>query len=242
MHGHPPPPPPPYAMLNNGGHPNYPPNSPYYYPNAPQYYAAPRRKKSSGCAGSCCRCICCFCCFFIILFLIQLLTALYFYLAYDPKVPSYNVETIDVKSFDLTPDSTLATNIHVVIRAENPNKHMEFIYRNDSALVVEYSNVGICAGKLPAFRQGRVNTTVFAADLTGASPFGPNLLRDFMENQKNRRIPLMVKMKVPINVILGDVTLKEIKVLVNCSMVVDGLSPNKTSQIISKETVFAIEV
>lgn len=230
------PPPPHYAMLESGGNQYYGNGAAYHHRNAPQYY--PYRKKSG--AGSCCRCICCCCCFILLLILIHIFIIFYLYHVYDPKVPTYKVEGINVKAFDINPDSSLNTEFQVTIRAENPNKNIGFIYGSDNWVSVDYSDANLCAGKLPSFQQGHENTTIIEVDLKGKSEFGSGLQRAFAENQNSHRIPLLVKLEVPVGVVLGEVPLKEFKVFVNCSMVMDSLSPNKTARIISKETTFSI--
>ncbi|PIM99618.1 hypothetical protein CDL12_21173 [Handroanthus impetiginosus] len=231
------PPPPHYAMLdNNQYYPNsaYPP--PAYHRKAPHY---PYYRRNS-CLSSCCRCICC--CFCFLFFLIFILGILFFsmYHFYDPKIPSYKVEGLTVKSFDIQPDFSLNTEFEVTVRAENPNKNIGFIYGKDSTVDVMYSDTNLCSGKLPAFEQGHENVTIMQVDLKGKSEFGSGLQQAFMNNRNSHKIPLLVKVKAPVSVVIGEIPLREFKVYVNCSLLVDNLSPNKDSHILSKETTFNI--
>ncbi|KAL7142165.1 hypothetical protein ABFS83_08G105500 [Erythranthe nasuta] len=234
------PPPPHYAMLENNQYygnapPTYPPPV-YQHRNPPRYH-----HKKSVCGGSCCRCICCCCCFLFLLIFIQVVVSVSLYLYYDPKIPTYKVENLAVKAFNIMPDFSLNTEFLLSVTAQNPNKRVGFIYGERSWVVVTYSDAVLCSGKIPNFYQGFENTTLMQIDLTGKSDFGSGLQQAFTDNKNNHKIPLLVRLKVPVIVVLGQIHLREFKVFVNCSLVLDNVSPNKDVGIISKQTTFNVE-
>ncbi|KAL2245816.1 UNVERIFIED_CONTAM: NDR1/HIN1-like protein 6 [Sesamum indicum] len=160
---------------------------------------------------------------------------------YKPKVPSYNIEDLQVKSFDLQPDSTLKTEILVNVKADNPNSHIGFTYGNDSSVDVVYSDTNLCTGKLPYFYQGHENTTLMMIDLVGESELGSGVQEDFAQRQKEGKIPLLVKVKVPLRIVIGNMPLRQFKVFLNCSLVVDNLTPNKKVGVLSSNTTLYFE-
>ncbi|KAL3631570.1 hypothetical protein CASFOL_024554 [Castilleja foliolosa] len=218
MYAHPPPP--YYANMESG--------PPPYYP--PKY-----KKRSSG--SACCRCICCCFCFIFVVIILTIAAMFFTYSMYDPKLPAYTVQDLQVKAFNVQPDLTLKTELELSVRAENPNKHLGFIYGDDNLVEVSFENVSICSGKVPGFHQGVMNTTVIKFDLIGNTTLDPGLQQAFNESQSKHWIPLVVKIRVPVNVMIGESLLREIRAFVNCNMVVDNLAPNSTGvKILSKET------
>ncbi|XP_042479360.1 NDR1/HIN1-like protein 6 [Macadamia integrifolia] len=215
-----------YAMLSeNGGSLRPPP----YRRNIPQYHSMIPKKKG----GSCFKCICCCFCFLLILILILLSVALLFYHFYKPKVPSYKVQGMEVSTFKVDRDLSLYTEFVVNVRAENPNENIGINYGKDSSVAVSYSGTKLSSGKLPTFHQGHKNTTLMKVVLSGKSEFGSGLQEALMDNRRTGRIPLLIMVKAPVIVMLGEYAMREIVVLVNCSIVVDNLSPNKKIGILS---------
>ncbi|KAK6142545.1 hypothetical protein DH2020_022893 [Rehmannia glutinosa] len=233
-----PPPPPPYAMLESNQ--QYYANGPSaYHRNVPQY---PSKYRKSSFAATCCRCICGCCCFFFLIIVIIVLILFAFYHVYDPKIPNYRVEGISVKAFDILPDSSLNSEFALSVRAQNPNKHIGIVYGDASWVTVSYMDTTLCNGKVPSFHQREENTTVITVDLKGKSEFGSGLQQNLTDNVKSHRIPLVVRLKVPVNIVLGEIPLRELKVFVNCTMVLDNLAPNSNVGIISKDTSVGIEL
>ncbi|XP_042518784.1 NDR1/HIN1-like protein 6 [Macadamia integrifolia] len=213
-----------YVMLSeNGGSLRPPP----YRRNIPRYNA-PKRK-----GNSCCKCLCCCCCFLFILILFVISIAILFYHYYKPKVPSYKVQGLDVSAFNVAPDFSLYTEFIVNVKAENNNENIGITYGKDSAVTVVYSDSTLCSGKLPAFYQGHKNTTLMKVALKGKSEFGTGLQEAFMENRHTGKIPLVIMVRAPVSVKVGEFPMKQIVVHVNCSLVVDNLAPNKKIGILS---------
>ncbi|KAJ6693305.1 hypothetical protein OIU85_004108 [Salix viminalis] len=119
----------------------------------------------------------------------------FIYIALNPKMPEYNVASFDVNAFNMAPDFSLYTEFAVTVKANNPNTDISFIYGKDSSVVVAYSDSTLCSGKLPAFHQPGVNTTLIQVVLTGKSEFGSGLQEALMDNRETGKIPLLVMVK-----------------------------------------------
>ncbi|KAL6561547.1 hypothetical protein OROMI_017148 [Orobanche minor] len=152
------------------------------------------------------------------------------------KKKNQSVEDLQVKTFGIQPDFNLNTELELSIRADNPSKRVGFIYGDHNWVDVTFKNISICSGKARGFHQGHENTTLVKVDLKGKSRFDLGLQQAFNESLTKHWIPLLVKMRVPVNIILGETTLREIKAFINCSLVLDNLAPNSTVGIISKDT------
>ncbi|KAF7142130.1 hypothetical protein RHSIM_Rhsim06G0148200 [Rhododendron simsii] len=221
-------PPPPYVALseNNGSL-----RPPPYRRNVPRYQSTHHKKGGSGCL----RCICCcYCLLFLFIFIVSAFI-LYFYTFYKPQMPSYHVEGMTVQAFDLQSDFSLLTQFLVTVKAENPNENIGFIYGRENAVTVSYEDSTLCTGNLPHFHQGHKNTTMMKVLMSGKSEFGSGLQEALMKNQKAGHIPLLVQVKVPVNVVVGEFPLRHFTVSVNCSLVVDNLSPNKKIGILTSK-------
>ncbi|GFP78796.1 protein yls9, partial [Phtheirospermum japonicum] len=154
-----------------------------------------------------------------------------------PSSRPYSVQNLQVKAFNVQPDFTLKTELELSVRAENPNKHIGFFYGDDNLVEVAFKEVRICSGKVPGFHQGTENKTVIKFDLKGNTAVDPGLQRAFNESQSKHWIPLVVKLRVPVNIMLGESLLREIRAFVICTLVVDNLAPNSTDvKILSRET------
>ncbi|KAF5458437.1 hypothetical protein F2P56_022464 [Juglans regia] len=222
-------PPPKYVMLSaNQGSLRPPP----YRRNVPRYES--KSSRGSGCF----RCICC--CYFCLFFFTILFFALTFFLytMYKPKVPSYAVENFNVQAFNFESDMSLFTEFAVTIKADNPNENIGFVYGKDSLILISYSDSDLCSGKLPAFYQPEKNVTEMRISLQGTSPFGSGLQEALMENRHTGRIPLLVRVKAPVSIVLGKFPLRTVDVYVNCSLVIDNLSPNKKVRILSAQYTY----
>ncbi|KAK2983210.1 hypothetical protein RJ640_015715 [Escallonia rubra] len=215
----------PYVMLSeNHGSVRPPP----YRRNVPRY-----EHRKSG-RSWCYRFICCFYCFLFLLIILLAGFAFFFYIVYKPQAPTYKVEGLEIKAFQAQlADFSINTEFVVSVKADNPNNAIGVIYGHDSSVVVLYKETTFCSGKLPAFYQGHKNTTVMKLDLKGKSEFGSGLQEALTQNQNSGRVPILVKVKAPVTVVLFQIPLRKIVVYVNCSLVLDSLSPNKKPGIVS---------
>ena len=190
--------------------------------------------------GGCLKCVCFCFCFLIVMIILLASVIVFFYMTLNPKMPEYNVASFDVNAFNMAPDFSLYTEFAVTVKANNPNTDISFIYGEESSVVVAYSDSTLCSGKLPAFHQPGVNTTMIQVVLKGKSEFGSGLQEVLMDNRETGKIPLLVMVNAPVSVVLKSFPLREVIVNVNCSLVVDNLSPNKRVRILSSEYAYAV--
>lgn len=226
--------PPKYVMLNNNNSTNLRP--PPQRRNIPRYHS--NHHGSQG--NSCLRCVCCCFCFWVVLIIILAGISVMLYSVLQPQIPEYNVDRFEVNAFNMEPDFSLYTEFVVTVRAYNPNERIELIYGKGSSVVVLYSDSTLCSGKLPAYHQPYKNTTMISIVLKGKSEFGSGLQEALMDNRDTGKIPLLVMVKAPIAVVLQNFPLREVVVYVNCSLVVDNLSPNKKAQILSSKYDYSV--
>ncbi|RZC65412.1 hypothetical protein C5167_009102 [Papaver somniferum] len=231
--------PPKYVMLSeNGGDAGVRP--PPYRRNIPRYHstAQPYKKK-----GNCClKCICCFYCFLFILIFGVSAFVFYVHAIYQPKMPTYKVDHIGIGAFDLQADFSLYTEFDVTVRAENPNERITIFYAPESSIAITYSDSTLCTGKIPTFKQGHQNVTFMDIVLKGKSEFGSGLQEALLDNRKTGKIPLLIIVRAPIVIEMGDLPLKQVTFLVNCSLVIDSLTPRKQVKILSTTYHGAIEL
>ncbi|VFQ83249.1 unnamed protein product [Cuscuta campestris] len=166
--------------------------------------------------------------------------AFYIYAVYKPKIPSYRVNGLEVKKFDVQWDFSLKTVFTVAVTADNPNTNIGFKYGKDSSVIVTYTDSVLCSGKLPSFHQGAENVTEMKIQLDGVSKFGSGLQEAFQESKDTGKIPLLVKVKAPVKVVIGSLSLREAIVYVNCSLVVDKLQPGKKVGIVKSNYSFDV--
>ncbi|KAL9670688.1 hypothetical protein QQ045_008245 [Rhodiola kirilowii] len=224
------PPPPSYVVLDNPYHDS---NAMQQQPPPPYHRNVPRYKSKQKSNHYCLKCICCSCCFILLIVLILVGSAIYFLVVSRPQIPKYKVESLDIGAFDAQMDFSLYAEFIVTVVAENPNTRIAFVYGEDSSVVVEFQDSILCSGKLPAFYQGYENTTIMKVSLTGKSTFGSGLQEALMENRHAGRIPLLVMVKVPVVVEVVQIRMQQIYVMVNCTLVVDKLTPKTKPQILS---------
>ncbi|XP_021905685.1 NDR1/HIN1-like protein 6 [Carica papaya] len=220
--------PPRYEMLNKEQYPNLRP-PPGHRHNIPRYNDDHSRKSSKLCL----RCICCLYCCLLTIVIISFLLILIVYAIYSPQIPNYELENLKVNTFEVRSDRSFSAEFLVSIKAANPNAHIGFHYGKDSSVVVEYLDKSLCSGKLPSFFQPGRNTSIANVLLKGRSEFDLDLQQTLSKNRNSGKIPLVVKLKVPVSIVLGDFLLRQVVILVNCSMVINNLSANQPVKILS---------
>ncbi|KAM3301797.1 NDR1/HIN1-like protein 6 [Capsicum chacoense] len=202
-----------------------------------QYYHDEKRR--GGC--SCIRCICCCYCILLLIVIVIAALAVYLYVYFKPKVPTYKFQSFDVKDFGYQPDFSVNADFIITIKAENPNTKIALIYGEASSINVTYSDSTICTGKLPAFHQGPKNTTILQIELKGKSTFGSGLYDALQANEKNGKIPLKVMIKVPVEVVLESLKLRQFIVFVNSTLIVHDLKPGKKPEVENSEPTIQVK-
>ncbi|KAI3732876.1 hypothetical protein L1987_64087 [Smallanthus sonchifolius] len=184
----------------------------------------PQTKTKSG--FSCCKCICWSLCALITLIIILGATIGILYIVFKPKVPRYSVDRLTISQLTLNLDLSLYARFNVQITAINPNKKIGIFYQKGSHLSVWYKNTNLCQGSLPIFYQGQLNKTVIHVALAGQNQYGRTLMAALQEQQQTGRIPLDLKVNVPVKIQLGNLKLIKVRVLGKCLLIVDRLSAN----------------
>ncbi|KAK9115485.1 hypothetical protein Sjap_014432 [Stephania japonica] len=129
-------------------------------------------------------------------------------------------------------NNSLYASFDVTITARNPNKKIGIYYKKGSQLSVFYTDTKLCEGALPVFYQGHRNTTVMQVALTGQNANASGLQASVTEQlRQTGKIPLTLRARVPVRVKVGKLTLRKVKFLVRCGLVLDNLTANYTIRI-----------
>ncbi|XP_043725885.1 NDR1/HIN1-like protein 13 [Telopea speciosissima] len=192
-------------------------------------------RKPRRCGGCCCRCFCCFFGFILILAILLGVAALVFYFVVKPQTPSYSVDKLSIKGFNMTQLATsqsLSTEFDATVSADNPNTKIGIYYEPDSSVTIYHSNVKLSNGSVPVFYQPTQNVTNFVVTMTGTVPLTSTLSSTLIAEQNAGKIPLVLNINVPAKLKIGAVTTWVFTVKVTCNIVVNSLSVN--SSIVSK--------
>lgn len=206
-------------------------------------------RRSGGCGCLSWWCCCCFfgCCrwifctiLIIIILLVGICVGLYFLL--KPKIPSYDIENIDINSFEMRNDNKVYLDVVVIVKAENPNSDIGLNYL-ENEFGVMYEESQLCSGQLTPFVQAVKNTTTVNVELKGENQFSHELRSQFMQDQKKGKIPLLITVRLPIRLVFYDfIHLKKFVVSVNCSLVIDKVQPHTKPNILEKDYTYDIDL
>ncbi|KAK6148174.1 hypothetical protein DH2020_019086 [Rehmannia glutinosa] len=189
-----------------------------------------------------CKCLCWTIGLLILLLIIVGAIAGIIYLVFQPKLPKYSVDNLRISDLTLNFDLSLYARFNVRITADNPNKKIGIYYEKGSHLSVWYKNTKLCQGSLPRFYQGHQNRTVLNVGLTGQNQYGRTLLDAMQEEQQTGRIPLDLKIDVPVSIKLGKLKLKKVRILGTCKLIVDSLSTNSFISIKASTCSFGLKI
>lgn len=187
------------------------------------------------------KCICCCCCCLFFFILILTIVVYIIYAMYKPQVPSYNIDSFAVTSFDLLPDLTLKDEISVTVKAKNPNKAIAFIYKKDNSVSVLYRGDTLCKGVIPAFKQPERNVSMIDIKLSGKSKLDSGIQDSLLKDEQAKKVPLLVVVKVPVKVVLVGFPMRQVLIKINCSIVVDSLTSGKDIKILSTKYAYDVE-
>ncbi|WOG97467.1 hypothetical protein DCAR_0416807 [Daucus carota subsp. sativus] len=193
------------------------------------------RKKRRSCFT---RCLCWSLCVLLVILTILAILAGVIFLVFRPKAPKYSVDSIRITQFALNNDLSLSASFNVNVTARNPNKKIGIYYEGGSPISVWYTGTKLCEGSWPKFYQGHRNTTVLNLPLTGRAVNAADLLRSIQQEQLTGRIPLNVRVRVPVRIKLGKLKLMKWKFLVKCRLVVDTLAADNVIRISERSCKF----
>ncbi|KAJ6417629.1 hypothetical protein OIU84_001086, partial [Salix udensis] len=170
-------------------HTHYPP----FQRTIPVIHTKPPRKRRS----CCCRFFCWTFSLLLLLVLVIGLIAGTLYLVFQPKLPKFSIDSLQITRFNLTSNSSLSATFNVTITAKNPNK------------------------------KGHRNTTVLNVILSGQTDDGSTLLTSLQQQQQQTgTIPLNLRVNQPVRIKLGKLKLMKVKFRARCRLDIDSLSVN----------------
>ncbi|XP_062116982.1 NDR1/HIN1-like protein 6 [Humulus lupulus] len=190
----------------------------------------------------CCKCVCWTISLLVLLLIIIAATAGILYLVFQPKLPNYSINSLQISDLRLNFDMTLYAKFYVKITANNPNKKIGIYYQKGGKLSVWYTKTKLCEGSLPNFYQGHQNKTVLNMALTGQTQYGNTLMTALQEQQQTGRIPLDLKVHAPVAVKLGKLKLRKVQVTGGCLLVVDSLATNNLISIKASNCKFRLRL
>ncbi|KAK9266250.1 hypothetical protein L1049_000038 [Liquidambar formosana] len=214
-------------------------NPPKHATVIPVIHSIPPKTERSRC---CCKCICCTISLLVIILIIIGATAGILYVIFRPKLPQYSINNLKISDFRLNYDMTLYAKFDVKITAQNPNKKIGIYYEEGGRLSVWYIGTRLCEGSLPKFYQGHQNTTVLDVSLTGQTQYGSTLMTALQQQQQTGRIPLDLKVDVPVAIKLGNLKLRKVRFLVGCKLAVDSLTANNKISITTSDCGFRLKL
>ncbi|KAL3625727.1 hypothetical protein CASFOL_030256 [Castilleja foliolosa] len=212
-----------------------------HYPppeNATKFEAFTRRRSRR----SCCRRCCCFTlCLLLLLAVAAAVSTGVLYLVFRFKSPQYTVENLAIRGMNMTSSAFVSPGFDVTIRADNPNRKVGIYYLRGSSVSVFFGDVKLSDGVLPAFYQQRKNVTELLTTLTGSDIILSGAVRTALRNAQNqRRVPFVVRTKVPVRIKVGSVKTWTIIVKVKCDVVVDAI--NERANILYKDCDYSVRL
>ncbi|XP_022769730.1 NDR1/HIN1-like protein 13 [Durio zibethinus] len=183
----------------------------------------PKKTKSS-----CCRvCCCCFCIFFFILFLLIIICGAVFYLWFDPKLPSFHVQSFRISRFNVTkkPDGTyLDATTTARIEVKNPNGKMTYYYGHtevDVSIGEGGDETELGTKTVHDFSLGKQKTTSLKVETKASNKLvvdgvGKRLLTRY----RSKTLPLNVEARTKVGVGVAGLKIGMVGVTVKC----DGIT------------------
>ncbi|KAK9664097.1 hypothetical protein RND81_14G019400 [Saponaria officinalis] len=177
---------------------------------------------------SCCRC--CICSVISTLFILIILLGVtigVLYLVYNPKVPSYAINSVHVKGVNLTVRNKVTPDFNVTVKTNNPNGKISIYYEQGSKISVYHDGLNLCNGELPAFYQPPKSVTVFSTEFSGPGFVLSKSARDKLRAQEKKgEVPLEMDVTVPVKIKAGSVKFWLMSMKVKCDVTVTALTGN----------------
>uniref|UniRef100_A0A0D3F5I2 Uncharacterized protein n=1 Tax=Oryza barthii TaxID=65489 RepID=A0A0D3F5I2_9ORYZ len=177
-----------------------------------------KKKKKRGC---CCRLACAA----LVLVAAVAAAAGALYLALDPRLPRYAIESLTVQAFDMDYDDH-GGDFDAAVRFENPNRAIGISYEEGSSLAVFYGGHRLSEGALPAFYQGHGDAGVVHVAMSDATLEGAGAVAEAMQQVVGGggELPLVFRGEVPVRVKVGPITTGKLTPTIRCDLVLDRLS------------------
>lgn len=184
------------------------------------------------------RSFCCRCCLWTTLLIVILITlAAIFgaivYVIYRPHRPSFSVSSLHVNQFNLSSSSHLSSKFNLTIKARNPNKKITYLY-NPIDVKITSNGVTVGTGTIPAFNQGKKNTTTLKSTLSAASQ---SVDADSLKLNSKKSVVLKVQMDTKLRVKMAGTKTKKIRIRVKCDGIKANLPTGKTATVANTANV-----
>ncbi|WOG89374.1 hypothetical protein DCAR_0208612 [Daucus carota subsp. sativus] len=178
------------------------------------------------------RSFCCRCCLWTTLLLVILITlAAIFgaivYVIYRPHRPSFSVSSLHLSQFNLSSSSHLTAKYNLTIKARNPNKKITFFY-NPIQVKISSNGVNVGAGTIPAFNQGKKNTTTLKSTVSATSQ---SVDADSLNLKSKKSVLLKIQMDTKLRVKIFGTKTKKIRIRVKCDAIRANLPTGKTATV-----------
>ena len=182
------------------------------------HYRRSKKRSRRSCFGKCC------CWIFLLLLILAFIVAIaggLSYLYFQPKLPSFRIESFQVPKFNITSKneaSFLDSKTVLRIKIGNPNRRIKISLAPIEASVTTTGNVDLGSGTYPSLYLESKNSSVIRieAEVKG-SEIDEFLAKKLRSKFQSRNMDLMVNLKtnlrvprVPVTVVCGSFTLKQI--------------------------------
>ncbi|KAG7035800.1 NDR1/HIN1-like protein 13, partial [Cucurbita argyrosperma subsp. argyrosperma] len=154
----------------------------------------------------------------VLLLLFAIVSGLFF-LILQPLSPRYSILAISTKGMQIKPNASISPQFNVTVRAENPNKKIGIYYERNSNISVNFGDVMLCKGALPALYQPWRNVTVMAAKLKGSGiKLSSSAVKALKDSEKQGKVKLKVDLRAPIKMKLYWMKTWTIRAKVSCEI------------------------
>lgn len=157
------------------------------------------------------RSFCCSCCLWttLLIFILITLAAVFgaiVYVIYRPHRPSFSVSSLQLSQFNVTSSSHLTSKFNLTIKARNPNKKITYYY-NPIAIKITSNGVNVGAGTIPAFNQGKKNTTTLRSTVVANSQ---SVDAEALNLKSKKSVALKIQMDTKLKVKIAGTKTKKI--------------------------------
>ena len=192
-----------------------------YGATRPAYRPQPHNRRRHHSRSCCCSCCIWLTFFLLLLILLVAIAGAIVYVLYRPHRPTFSVTSLKVSYLNVTSSSTINSKFDLSITANNPNKKLDYIY--DTITVSLLSNdIDIGDSTIPAFVQGKKDTTLLKADITNTGKtLDSGSVSSLKTDLKSKSgIPLKIEIDTKVKAKMGGLKTPKVGIRVTC----DGIT------------------
>lgn len=201
-----------------------------YGATRPAYRPQPHNRRRQHSRSCCCSCCIWLTFFLLLLILLVAIAGAIVYVLYRPHRPTFSVTSLKVSHLNVTSSSTINSKFDLNITAKNPNKKLDYIY--DTITVSLLSNdIDIGDSTIPAFVQGRKDTTLLKADITntGKTLDSGSVSTLKTELKSKSGIPLKIEFDTKVKAKMGGLKTPKVGIRVTCDGITATVPTGKTA-------------